>query len=334
MLLPRIGKRGQEALASSQALLIGCGALGTVIAEQLTRAGVGKLVIADRDIVELTNLQRQVLFDESDARDGLPKAIAAANRLRKINSSIEIVPLTIDVESDNIESLLDVDLVLDGTDNVATRYLLNDAAVKHNRPWVYGACVAAEGRVMTVRPGASACLRCVFPEPLAGNELPTCDTAGVLGPAASVVASLQAAAALKLLSGNADAVTEELLTLDLWNNRIRSTSLIDARRDDCPTCALRRFEFLNRPPSMEGTLCGRDAVQVRPSGLNHKIDLKSLRDRLGAVGEVSGSLHLLRCDLREPAGIRLTVFPDARAIVSGTSDLVQAKSLYARYIGN
>jgi molybdopterin-synthase adenylyltransferase len=331
MLIPAIGKAGQERLASSRVLLVGCGALGSAIADQLVRAGVGNLTIADRDIVEMTNLQRQVLFDEADVRESLPKAVAAATRLNAINSSVHVEPLVSDVDSENIESLLDVDLILDGTDNVSTRYLINDAAVKHGIAWIYGACVGAEGRVMTVRPDG-ACLRCVFPQPPDGHDLPTCDTAGVLGPAASVVASMQALAAIKLLSGNASAVAEELLTLDLWNNRIRSTSLKDAKNLDCQTCGRHQFEFLERAPSADGILCGRNAVQVRPTG-KRTIDLVRLKGRLEPVGKVSSSRYLLECTLLEPAGVRLIVFPDARAIVNGVTELNRAKSIYAKYIG-
>src|SRR5262245_34353204 len=206
-LLPQIGEAGQRKLAGARVLLVGCGALGSTIAEQLARAGIGHLRNADRDIVELTNLQRQVLFDDSDAAGGLPKAVAAANRLSKINSTITIEPRVVDVDALNVEQLVaGCDMILDGTDNVATRYLVNDVAVKHTIPWIYGACVGTEGRVMTIRPGAGACLRCIFPQPPNASELATCDTAGVLGPVASVVGAMQALAAIKLLSGNADAI--------------------------------------------------------------------------------------------------------------------------------
>jgi adenylyltransferase/sulfurtransferase len=232
-LLRQIGREGQKKLASSRALLVGCGALGTVLAEQLVRAGVGTIRIIDRDVVELTNLQRQTLFDESDAAEGVPKAIAAERRLGAINSAVRIEPIVADFHAGNAEELAGrPDVILDGTDNAETRYLINDLAVKHGITWVYGACVGTEGRVMTVRPGDGPCLRCLFPEPPTAGELPTCDTAGVLGPLAGIVASLQAVAAIKLLSGNAAALGREMTAIDVWSNRIRSIDTTDARRSD------------------------------------------------------------------------------------------------------
>ena len=201
VLLPQIGQAGQERLAGARVLLVGCGALGSVIAEQLARAGVGLLRIADRDVVELTNLQRQVLFDERDVAEHTPKAVAAARRLKEINSEVRVEALICDVHAGNIEDFVDGDLIIDGTDNVETRYLVNDISVKHGLPWVYGACVGTEGRCMAVLPPEDACLRCVYPEPPSATELPTCDTAGVLGPAAALVASLQVTAAIRLLVG-------------------------------------------------------------------------------------------------------------------------------------
>ena len=332
ILLPQIGKTGQEKLARSRVLLIGCGALGSVIAEQLARAGVGFLRIVDRDIVELTNLQRQVLFAESDARDSLPKAIAAVNRLRQINSTIEIQPIVADVDATNIEEYADVDLILDGTDNVATRYLVNDLSIKRNVPWIYGACVGTEGRVMTILPGMGPCLRCIFPDPPAPGELATCDTAGVLGPVAGVIASLQSIAAIKLLSGNARAISHDLVSMDLWSNRIRATDISDAKRSDCPTCAQRQFEFLNNASSRTISLCGRDAVQIRAAS---KISLNTieLAARFHEFGDVQQTPYFVRCDLREEKPIRLTVFPDGRTIVHGTDDPGRAKAIHAKYVG-
>jgi adenylyltransferase/sulfurtransferase len=348
VLLPQIGPAGQARLAGSRVLLVGCGALGSVIAEQLVRAGVGFLRIVDRDVVEWTNLQRQVLFDESDARAALPKAVAAQQRLSRINSTVTIEPVVADVHSGNVESLAGigrrvaevttpadarsgVDLILDGTDNVETRYLINDVAVKHGIPWVYGACVGTDGRVMPVLPGTTACLRCVFPEPPAGPELPTCDTAGVLGPVAGVVASLQAVAALKLLSGNAHDIAPHLWTADLWAGRMR-TLTVD-RRDDCPTCALRQFQFLARPAGQSTSLCGRRSIQVRPAAIDLRLDLDAAARKLMRVGEVERTPYLVRCRLREPVAVELTLFADGRMIVSGTTDPENARSLYARYVG-
>jgi adenylyltransferase/sulfurtransferase len=338
-LLPQIGDAGQERLARARVLLVGCGALGTVIAEQLARAGTGFLRICDRDLVEMTNLQRQVLFDESDAAAGTPKAVAAARRLGRINSSITIEPHVVDVHSGNIESLMDgVDLVMDGTDNVETRYLVNDAAVKLSRPWVYGACVGTGGRVMGIVPGRAGapCLRCMFPEAPGPGELETCDTAGVLASAAGVVASLQVVEAMKLLLGDATAA-RELVTIDLWPLRIRTISIADARRSDCPTCGQRRFEFLDaRAGAAATSLCGRNTVQVRPASngtTGATIDLDAAAARLGVAGAVERSPFFVRCALRD-SNLSITLFPDGRAMVHGTADLAVARSIYARFIGN
>jgi adenylyltransferase/sulfurtransferase len=341
-LLPQIGRAGQARLAASRALVVGCGALGTVIAEQLVRAGVGTVRIVDRDVVELSNLQRQTLFDESDAADGVPKAVAARERLRRVNSSVTLEALVQDFHPGNAEELAGisagdgrppVDLILDGTDNVETRYLINDLAVKHGIPWVYGACVGTEGRVMTVRPAETACLRCLFPEPPGPGELPTCDTAGVLGPLAGVVASLQAVAALKLLSGQSEAIRRELTVIDVWSNRLRTIDLTDARRGDCQTCAERRFDSLDvRAVSRPVSLCGRNAVQVRPE-TRVGIELEVLAKRLEPFGVVTRTPYLLRLAPLDDQTLQLTVFSDGRLVVGGTSDLNRARSLYARYIG-
>jgi adenylyltransferase/sulfurtransferase len=338
ILLWQIGQSGQDRLAASHVLLVGCGALGCVLADQLVRAGVGSLRIVDRDVVELTNLQRQVLFDEEDARLGVPKAVAAAGRLERVNSSVRIEPVVADVHAENVEALAGVeprgrraDLVLDGTDNVETRYLLNDVSVKHGVPWVYGACVGTEGRVMTIRPPETACLRCVFPQPPEAGELPTCDTAGVLGPVAGAVASLQAVAAIKVLTGHAEATSERLVTMDLWGGRFRSTCLADAKRLDCLTCGERRFEFLERTTHRSVSLCGANAVQVRPSVSPTAFDLNRIAAKLRTFGSVEQSPYLVRCELQ---GLRLTVFGDGRAIIQGTTNAEHARSLYARVIGS
>jgi molybdopterin-synthase adenylyltransferase len=339
-LLPQIGPAGQARLSAARVLLVGCGALGTVIAEQLVRAGVGMLRIIDRDVVELTNLQRQVLFDESDAQEETPKAVAAAKRLGSINSLVKIEALVVDLHAGNVEELAGleqggapVDLILDGTDSAETRYLLNDVSVKHGVPWVYGACVGMEGRMMAIRPPVTACLRCIFPEPPGAGELATCDTAGVFSPVAAMVASLQAAAAIKLLTGAHDAVGHEFFSLDLWNNRIRATSTIDAKRADCVACGERRFQFLEqRAGSASTSLCGRNAIQVRPAG-KVAIDFNMLASKLGSVGAVERTPHLMRCHINGSEDLKLTVFSDGRLIVQGTSDADRARSIYARYIG-
>jgi adenylyltransferase/sulfurtransferase len=333
VLLPQIGPARQEQLDRARALLIGCGALGTVVAEQLARAGVGRLRIADRDVVEVSNLQRQVLFDEADARDCLPKAVAAARRLSRINSMIEIDSLVVDVDSENLPELAKTaDVIVDGTDNIETRYLINDVSVRDSIPWIYGGCVGTEGRVMTVIPGETPCLRCVFPEPPSPGELPTCDTAGVLGPAAGIVGSIQAVEALKLLSRNFTAVARSMTVVDVWTNRFREIDLTDARRLDCPTCGRREFTFLDRPSGQfTARLCGRGAVQVRPPPGARPTNLDEVATRLRVAGAVTQSPFLVRCAL--PDSLQLTVFADGRIIVHGTNDPGRARSIYARYLG-
>jgi adenylyltransferase/sulfurtransferase len=338
LILPQVGPEGQQRLARSRVLVVGCGALGSVIAQQLVRAGVGHLRLFDRDLVELTNLQRQVLFDEQDVAEQSPKAIAAARRLARINSHITIEPVVADVNSDNLERLAGiesgkrpVDLILDGTDNVETRYLLNDVAVKHGIPWIYGAAVGTEGRCMAIVPGRTACLRCVFPRPPAPAQLPTCDTAGVLASAAAVVASLQVTQAIQLLLGQAPPA--QLMSFDVWKGRFRSVSITE-RKEDCVACGQKRFEFLdNRTTSHLATLCGRNAVQVRPAR-DATVDLASLARRLSAVGATEQTPYLLRCKLWEPSDVSLTVFADGRAIVQGVAQIDRARAIYARFIGS
>jgi molybdopterin-synthase adenylyltransferase len=280
MLLMQIGAEGQRRLGEARVLLVGCGALGSVLAEQLVRAGVGDLRIVDRDVVELTNLQRQVLFDEEDARDASPKAVAAAQRLRNVNSLVRVEPVVADFSPNNAEELCEMPggaprLLLDGTDNVQTRYLINDLAVQRGLPWVYGACVGTEGRVATILPGRTACLRCLFPHPPPGSDLPTCDTAGVLAPAAAVVASMQATAAIQLLTGAA--VTQRLVAFDLWAGEFRSISTAGARLEDCPCCGRHHFEFLEGGGDPLTTLCGRNAVQIA-GGRGQYLDLGRLAE--------------------------------------------------------
>jgi adenylyltransferase/sulfurtransferase len=331
ILLPQIGQNGQEKLAAARVLLVGCGALGSVIAEQLVRGGVGFLRLVDRDIVELTNLQRQGLFDESDVKQALPKAVAAAKRLGAVNSTVRVEPMVADADSGNIERLADVDLILDGTDNVATRYLINDVSVKRKIPWIYGACVGTEGRVMVIRPGRGPCLRCIFPEPPEVGELATCDTAGVLGPVVGLVGSFQSIAAIKLLSGNESAIADEMLMIDAWSNRIRAISTVDAKCADCPTCGFGQFAFLNDSHSKAVQLCGRQAVQIRSAG---KIDMDSVQVRLSGAGALQLTPYFVRCELREEKPISLMIFADGRTIVHGTNDPGRARAIHAKYIGN
>lgn len=331
ILFDGIGKEGQSRLLGSRALIVGCGALGSAQAEALARAGVGELRIADRDFVESSNLQRQTMFTERDASERLPKAIAAANHVREINSEITVDAEIVDVNHSNIERLIgDCDVVLDGTDNFSTRYLVNDACVKHNVAWIYGAAVGSYGVTMTIRPHQGPCLRCIFPEPPPAASAPTCDTAGVIMPIISIVAAVQVTEALKFLIGQTESLHNSLMQFDVWHNEWRRIG-IGERAPDCLTCGLGRFETLAADErEFAAVLCGRDAVQVSPA---HpvQVDLLALRKKLGAAGEVRGNDYLLRFRTGE---YELTVFQDARSIIRGTADVATARSLYAKYIGN
>src|SRR5215469_10581515 len=324
-----IGKEGQERLGSSSAAIIGCGALGTALANNLCRAGIGRLVIADRDYIELNNLQRQILFDEDDITRRLPKAVAAAEKLRRINSGVSIEALVEDINTDGIESLVrDVDLVLDATDNFETRYLLNDVCIKYNRPWIYSAVIASYGVTMNILPGDTPCLRCIFPDMPQPGTSPTCDTAGVLNGIVGAITGVASTEALKILL-KSDKVSREMFWMDVWENTSERIEL--PRQPDCPACGQHRYEFLD---SLSGTsstsLCGRNAVQVRSGRKGDRINLQDLAERLGPVGQVSYNEYLLRFIVD---GYELTVFPDARAIIKGTDDAQVARSVYARYVG-
>jgi adenylyltransferase/sulfurtransferase len=338
MRFPGMGKAGQEKLLASRVTLCGCGALGTVLANSLVRAGVGFVRVVDRDFVEPSNLQRQVLFDESDVTNNLPKAEAAAVKLRQINSGVTVEPVVADIDRTNIEDLCrDADLILDGSDNFEVRYLINDVAVKHGKPWVYGGAVGSQGMTMTIIPGETPCLRCVFEAAPNPGDVGTCETAGVLGPTVSIVASYQAAEALKLLSGNKDAVNRELLILDVWENTNRRVKVapLKGRKGACPCCAKRTFEWLEGAHGTQTTsLCGRNAVQVshRAGG---KLDFDQLAAVLRASGAVSFNKFLLKFQLEEKGEpYEFTVFPDGRAIIKGTSDTDRARTLYAKYVGH
>lgn len=327
-----LGIEGQRKLSSSRALICGCGALGSVLANTLARAGVGFLRIVDRDFLELNNLQRQVLYDEDDLEAALPKAVAAERKLRKINSQIEIEGVVADVDHTNIDRLAgDVDVLLDGTDNFEIRFLLNDYAVKHGKPWVYGGCIGAEGQTMTILPGETACLRCLMQEAPPPGTLPTCDTAGILGPIVNVVASLQALEAMKILSGHPEAVQRKLTVLELWDNQIRQVK-VDSLRDqgDCPTCNRGEFPWLDgERGSHTAVLCGRNAVQLSAPGTG-RISLEALETKLAGVGRITRNAFLLRLAVDD---YLLTVFPDGRAIIGGTDDIPTARTVYAKYIG-
>ena len=326
-----IGKEGQRRLLQSRALIIGCGALGSAHAESLARAGVGKLRIADRDFVEASNLQRQTMFTERDANERIPKAVAAANHIREINSELEVEAEITDVNHSNIEQLVkDCDVVLDGTDNFATRYLINDACVKHKLNWIYGAAVGSYGVTMTVRPHQTPCLRCVFEEAPPAASAPTCDTAGVIMPIISVVAAVQVAEALKLLTGKTEDLHRSLMQFDVWRNEWRKINP-GPPSPDCPTCAHGRFETLEAAVGdFAAVLCGRNAVQISPAQAT-QLNFEELANRLRVTGEVKFNDYLLRFRTGE---FELTVFQDARSIIRGTSEITTARSLYAKYIGN
>jgi adenylyltransferase/sulfurtransferase len=329
IIFPPFGAAGQERLLAARVVVIGCGANGAVMANTLARAGVGTLVIADRDFVELSNLQRQVLFDEDDVARGLPKAIAAAEKLHRVNSSIQIEGVVSDVNAENIEALIDgATLVMDGTDNFETRFLINDACVKHNVPWIYAGAVGSYGMTMTIVPRETACLRCLFQREPPPGTVPTCDTAGIIAPIVNVMASIACAEAIKFLAG-AGRRNAGLIHVDLWENSFESFAI--ARREDCVACGHGRFEYLEgtRAGTLTTFLCGRNAVQVNP-GRGHTVDLPLLAERLRDLGKVSLNEYLLRLSMDN---YELTIFPDARAIVKGTDDVAIARSVYARYVG-
>ena len=322
-----LGAEGPEKLLASSAVIIGCGALGTAQASALVRAGVGRVRIIDRDFVEESNLQRQILFDESDAASSLPKAVAAERKLRAVNSDVRVEGLVADVESHNIEAMVDgFQLILDGTDNFAIRYLINDVSVKHGIPWIYGAAVASYAATLTVIPGRTPCLACVFPKPPEGLQ-DTCDTVGVIAPAVSWAAAIQVAEALKVLLGRLDALHGSLLACDVWENHFQQ--LRPTINPECRTCGARQFDHLTAQAATHSTLCGRDAVQISFANSRH-LDLGALQARLEQFGTVRGNEFLLRCRI----GVYdLTIFPDGRAIIKGTHDPAAARSLYAKYIG-
>ncbi|MEP7272853.1 MAG: ThiF family adenylyltransferase [Acidobacteriota bacterium] len=331
ILFPGIGEEGQLRLARSRVSIIGCGALGSLQAEMLARAGVGFLRLIDRDFVEQSNLHRQVLYDESDAAEHLPKAVAAARRLSQINSTTAIESRVTDVSYSNVEDLIgDADVVLDGTDNFETRFLINDAAVKLGKPWVYGAAVSAHGVQMTIRPHASPCLRCIFPEMPAPGSTPTCDTAGVILPIIATIVSFQVAETLKLLTDQIAELHSSLIQIDLWSNVWTRPRLAAVGNADCPVCAEAQYDYLNsRGGQFATALCGRNAVQISP-GKEARIDFEQLSRKLQNAGKVEFNQYLLRL---VTDGYEITVFADARGIIKGTDDPNLARSLYARYIG-
>ncbi|HEX9764495.1 MAG TPA: ThiF family adenylyltransferase [Candidatus Acidoferrales bacterium] len=328
VLFAGIGEEGQRRLAEARVAIVGCGALGSAQANALARAGVGFLRIVDRDFVEESNLQRQMLFDEADARDSLPKAVAAQRKLSLINSSVRVEGVVADLVPENAEALLsDCALVLDGTDNFETRWLINDVAVKHQRPWIYGAVVGSYGVTCPIVPGKTACFSCLLEPGAEWGVGETCDTVGVINPAVNWVAALQVSQALQLLVGSWSFEQARLQRGELWRNQFHASPM-PAPRADCRTCARREFAYLEGKAQPQITLCGRNSVQIHERG--RRLDLGQLRGRLAAHGEVRNNDYLLR--LRVPP-YELTVFADGRAIIHGTTDPSLARGLYARYIG-
>ena len=334
VLFREIGEEGQRRLLASSVLVAGCGALGTALVEGLVRAGVGRVRLVDRDFVELSNLQRQVLFDEEDVASGLPKAIAAANHLSRINRQVTVEPLVADIGPENVLDLFDgMDLVLDGLDNFETRFLLNDASLETGIPWIYAGCLGGHGQTMPVLPGKTGCLRCLIDSPPDPGTAETCDTAGIIQPILSAITALQLTTAMKILIGRGNEVEPVLTLVDVWENTHRKLSLgsSDARRD-CPACGRGERSWLRgERTARTSVLCGRNAVQITPAERS-SITLDDLAIRLAAVGTVTRNAFLLRV---EPTGtdFQLTVFPDGRAIIKGTDDATTARAVYARYIG-
>ena len=326
-----IGPDGQSRIRAARVVVVGCGALGSALAEMMTRAGVGRLTVVDRDYVEESNLQRQSLFDEADAARGMPKAVAAEARLRRINSDVEVRGMVADLSAENADELLTgAALVLDGTDNFEARFLVNDVCVREGIPWVYGACVGAYGLVLLVRPRVSPCLRCVLEEMPAPGSGPTCDTAGVVAPIVHVVAGIQAAEALKMLAGRTESLLPGVVTVDLWQGLFEVMDL-RGRAPWCPACTEGRYDYAVKGAlGAPAVLCGRDAVQVRaPRGT--RVDLPALAARLSAAGAVTANEHLVRFVGSDG---ELVVFADGRAIVKGVRDAAQARGLYAKYVGS
>jgi adenylyltransferase/sulfurtransferase len=327
ILFPGIGPEGQKKLAAASVAIAGCGATGACVSSLLARAGVGHLRIIDRDYVEPSNLQRQLLFDEADAAESLPKAVAAARKIRAFNSEIEVQPEVADLTPQNISPLLNqADLILDATDNFETRYLINDFAVKHNRPWIYAAAVASYAVTMNILPGETACLSCIFPAPPQGI-VETCDTAGILNAAVNLVGSIQAAEALKFFVGARNQLRRTLLSFDVWTND-HSEVAAGHPRADCRTCAHREFPHLAGEGRPQITLCGRNSVQIHER--RRPVDFAEMTTRLQPHGTVKHNNFVLKF-WRDP--YELTLFPDGRAIIKGTVDTAIARSLYARFIG-
>ncbi|MGB9937714.1 MAG: ThiF family adenylyltransferase [Methanobacterium sp.] len=328
-ILQNIGEEGQKKLAESHVLIIGCGALGTVAANNLARTGVGKISILDRDFVELNNLQRQMLFDEKDI--GEPKAIAATRKLELINSNIEVVPLVKDLNHTNVEEIIkDVDLVLDGTDNIQTRMLINDVCVREKIPWIYTGAIGTSGMTMNILPG-SACIRCLYPSIPKPGSLPTCDTMGVLNTITVIMGSMASTETIKTLLGEVDAKNEQdssLIVYDAWNNSF--DEILVRKNEDCACCGHGSFDYLeSEDREVISSLCGRNAIQITPADAK-EMDLYELASKLKHLGEVKCAAFIL---LFKVSKYEISVFRDGRAIIKGTNDENVARSFYARYIG-
>jgi molybdopterin-synthase adenylyltransferase len=328
VLFPGIGAEGQTRLAQGRVAIVGCGATGACVSGLLARAGVGQLAIIDRDYVEPSNLQRQSLFDESDAAESLPKAVAAARKIASFNSDVQVRAEVADLTPENAQALLaGADLILDATDNFETRYLINDFAVKHGIPWIYSAAVAAYAVTMNVIPGETACLACVFPAPPQGT-VETCDTAGILNSAVNLIGSVQATEAIKFLVGAKDKLRRTLLSFDVWSNQHAEIAAAHPR-PGCQTCGRREFVHLGGERRPQITLCGRNSVQIHER--SRPVDFAELSSRLGPHGTVKHNAFVLKF-WRDP--YEMTLFPDGRAIIKGTSDTAIARSLYARFVGS
>ena len=329
ILFPPIGADGQDRLGRSRVVIVGCGALGSVAAEQLVRAGIGYVRLIDRDFVEESNLQRQCLFTEDHARLALPKAVAAESVLASMNSQVRVDAVVEDLTRRNVETLCgESDLILDGTDNFETRYLLNDYSLRTGRTWIYGACVGSYGTAFAFRPRATPCLQCLFPQPPAPGSAETCDTSGILAPVVHVVASYQVVQALKILVGAEPAST--MLKVDVWENRMKLVSLESARDPGCRCCGALKLRFLEgRERRYSVRLCGRNAVQVQP-GEDTRMDFSQVARRLRPSGSVSLNDYMMKLEVN---GYELALFRDGRAIIRGTEDETEARAIYARYIG-
>jgi len=334
VLFKPIGEEGQRKLLNSRAVIVGMGALGTIIANHLVRSGVGYVRMVDRDLVELSNLQRQSLYDEDDAAANLPKVIAAEKKLKKINSTVKVEPIIADLNLDNAEELLTgFDVIVDGTDNFSTRYVINDISVKLGIPWIYGGAVSSRGMFAVIKPGVTPCYRCLFPEvPTGLGE--TCDTIGVLSPLTDIIGSFEAVEAIKVLVGAEH--NPNLEQLDIWFSSTLQMDISEGRNSECPTCVHRQFEFLDRSSHQQtayAVLCGRDTVQINPRNMQ-KFDLPSLAKRLAQGGERKVKVNSFLLRFYPDDQVSMVFFKDGRVLVHGVDDIIQARKYYSQYLGS